>query len=581
MSDTWTMISARQKAMQKFYDQVDATRKRLNLEPYLLTDFDGKTKLDDVVNVTENRSASYMSRIIAGLISSKWQTVVDGSISKRDSFKIEQFIEANLQQADEYLMNQYGMAGLDVWLANHVCHTSLIGVEWISSIDDEGNYNIHCLPTDMRWTPFILNKWASPITWRDKEDLLEELENYDKTAKDSGDETHYYLKPDNLADTDNEVRDYWDKDVNELWVAEKLVFRQPNWTGKLPFVFVWPPSGFMFRDKGYLANESPGLLYLNQNLYDQLSRQLSIDATIGSENINPRYERPVKDFGGEPMDVPARGESQDVLEGELHQLVPRPDLNRAGLASRDEVMRLIEEANPLSPRAYTSPPSAIEVTTEVELLEQLQHPQVLALETFKAQLARLIIDQCLGLGRDSVFTIGAMGRQKDFRISDLKGAGKYTITCTMMKGNKRISIVNEARALAMWGRAPMEYILRDVWQVEDPDGWLRAMELERAKAANPAIELAEMAVRYAEEAENTEDETEREFRNHISRMLVHDYVMMMRQRMQPPATEVQNVREATKETGNANALIPLLGRAGGLGGQGVQSQGVNSGSQME
>ena len=150
MSDTWTMISDRQKAMGKFYEQVDKTRKRLNLEEYRLLDFDGKTPLSDVINVTENRSASYMSRIIAGLQAGKWQTVVEGSVSKRDAFKIEQFIEANLSQADEYLLQTYGMAGLDVWLANHVCHTSLIGVEWISSLDDDGNYCVHCCPADMR-----------------------------------------------------------------------------------------------------------------------------------------------------------------------------------------------------------------------------------------------------------------------------------------------------------------------------------------------------------------------------------------------------------------------------------------------
>lgn len=560
MSDTWTMITDRQKVFEGFNKQVDATRSRLNLDPYYLYDFDGKTKLSDVINVTENRSASYMSRIIAGLMSTKWQTVVEGSISKRDSFKIEQFIDANLQQADEYLMTEYGMAGLDVWLTNHVCHTSLIGTQWLASMDDEG-YKIHCLPVDMRWTPFVLNKWAAPISWRDKEDLLEELEGYEKVAKDSKSEDYYYLKPDNLADTNNEVRDHWNFEVNELWVAERLVFRQPNPFKCLPFVFVWPPSGFMFRDKDYLKNESPGLLYLNQGLYDQLSRQLSIDATIGSENINPRYERPVKTPGPASLPVPKRGESQDVGEGELHQLVPRPDLNVAGQATRNEVSNLIETANPISPKTYTSPPSAIEVTTEVELLDELQNPRIIALQMFKAQLARLMIKQYIALGGEG--EVGGEGRKRSFSIADLKDPKKYTINYRLMKQNKRLAIVNEARALALWGKAPMKYILRDVLSVEDPDGWEREMELERAKAANPAISLADMAVKFAEEAENTEDEADKELLNHKSRMFVHDYVMLMRQRMNPaPLAETQDLREATKEKGNSNALIALTGQAG-------------------
>ena len=561
MSDIWTMITERQKVMDGFYKQVKKTRSRLNLDPYALLDFDGKTALSDVINVTENRSASYMSRIIAGLMTAKWQTVIEGSISKRDSFKIEQFVDANLQQADEYLVNEYGMAGLDGWLANHVCHTSLIGVEWLASIDDDGEYKIHCLPVDMLWTPFVHNKWAAPITWRDKEDLLEELEKYEKVAKDSKGESYYYLKPDNLGDTDNEVRDYWNTEVNELWIAEKLVFRQPNPFKSLPFVFVWPPSGFMFRDKGYLKNESPGLLYLNQNLFDQLSRQLSIDATLGSESINPRYERPVKLPGTASMPVPRRGESQDVGEGEMHQLVPRPDLNNAGMATRDEVRNLIEEANPISPKSYNTPPSAIEVTTEVELLDELQNPRVIALQMFKSQLARKMIQQYIALG--GAAEIGGEGLKSNFTVGDLKDPKKYKVNYRLMKQNKRLAIVNEARALAMWGKAPMKYILRDILSVEDPDGWEREMELEKAKAANPAIALADMAVKFAEEAENTEDEADKALLNHKSKMLVHDYVMLMRQRMNPaPVGEAQDVREATKEKGNANALISLTGQAG-------------------
>ena len=561
MSDIWTMITERQKVMDGFYKQVKKTRSRLNLDPYALLDFDGKTALSDVINVTENRSASYMSRIIAGLMTAKWQTVIEGSISKRDSFKIEQFVDANLQQADEYLVNEYGMAGLDGWLANHVCHTSLIGVQWLASKGDDGEYKIHCLPVDMLWTPFVHNKWAAPITWRDKEDLLEELEKYEKVAKDSKGESYYYLKPDNLGDTDNEVRDYWNTEVNELWIAEKLVFRQPNPFKSLPFVFVWPPSGFMFRDKGYLKNESPGLLYLNQNLFDQLSRQLSIDATLGSESINPRYERPVKLPGTASMPVPRRGESQDVGEGEMHQLVPRPDLNNAGMATRDEVRNLIEEANPISPKSYNTPPSAIEVTTEVELLDELQNPRVIALQMFKSQLARKMIQQYIALG--GAAEIGGEGLKSNFTVGDLKDPKKYKVNYRLMKQNKRLAIVNEARALAMWGKAPMKYILRDILSVEDPDGWEREMELEKAKAANPAIALADMAVKFAEEAENTEDEADKALLNHKSKMLVHDYVMLMRQRMNPaPVGEAQDVREATKEKGNANALISLTGQAG-------------------
>jgi hypothetical protein len=568
MPELWDVIDTQfNTVMKPFYNNVDKTRKRLNLTPYVMYDYDGKTKIDDVLIVTENRSANYVMKIAAGLMSSKWQTVVEGQVSTRESHKIEQFIQSNLDQADEYLLNEYGMAGLDAWLCNHVCHTSLIGAQWMSRVED-GEYKIHCLPVDMRWTPFVLNKWVAPITFRSKEDLLQELEEYEKLAKDGGGE---FNMPVELKDTDNEVRDFWDGEENHLLIEKTLVFKQKNIYGgkKGPgnFVIIWPPSGFMFRDKGYMEHESPGLLYLNDQLYDQLSRQLSIDATLGFNVLNPRYEYETENPSGETSrPTPKRGSTLEVPKGELHRPVPDPDINRAELATREQVSRMIDDAGPQAPRSYNTPPSAIEVAAEVELLDQFQNPRIIALQMFKSQLARLMISQFTLIAKgEKGIIVGRLGKQGNFSIADLKDPKKYAINYQLMKQNKRLAIVNEARALALWGKAPIKYILRDVLGVEDPDGWEREIELEKAKAVNPAIGLAEMAVRYAEEAEDMEGD-DKDLKNWQSMMLVHEYVMLMRARMNPVQPgEAQNLREAGKDKGNAGGLVSLLGAGAGKG----------------
>ncbi len=558
---TWDMIDRQNKVLTPFYKQVDATRKRLNLTPYKMTDPLSGKELKDVINVTENLSATYMTRIIAGLMSSKWQTVVEGEISSREAHKIEKFVDTNFQQTDEYLFNTYGMAGLDTWLCNHVCHTSLIGVEWMCRVED-GEYKIHCLPYDMRYTPFVLNKWVAPVTWRTKDELLQELEEFEKLAKDdlTGD-LKYALNKDaeGFTKEELEVRNYWDEKKNELWVEKQLVFSQPNTYGELPSVIVWVPSGFMFRDKGHLAHESPSLLFLNELLYDQKSRQLSIDASLAFNALQPAHEYETNNPTGlKSRPAPKRGESLAVPVGELHKPVPTTDINQAELASRDQTDSLIEAGGPISPRAYTTPPSAIEVVTEVELLNQLQNPQIIALQTFKASLTRLMIEQFQTIGEGSV-SIGRLGEQSIFGVEQLKDPKKYVVNFQLMKQNKRLAIVNRAEALSAWGRFPTLYIVRDILGVEDVDGWMREIDLEKAKAANPGIGLAEMAVRYAEEAEDMEGD-DKDFKNWQSMMLVHQYVIIMRQMMMPqqPA-EVQNTREATKQTGNSNTLVSLLG----------------------
>ncbi len=562
--NTWGMIDNQfNKVMRPFYDQVDKTRKRLNLTPFKMIDPLSKTELDDVVIVTENRSYSHIKRIIAGLMSAKWQGVVEGQITDSQAHKIEMFNEASLQQADEYLQNEYGLPGLDVWLDNHVCHTGLIGVQWMVDIEN-GEYKIHCRPNDMRWTPFVLNKWVAPITFGTKEDLLKELEDCKKLAMDGGSDYEFTPPAEGtLKDIDNEVRDFWNNEVNELWINEVQVFRQRNTYGKLPHIILWVPSGFYFRDKGYLEHESPGLLAGNEALYEQLSQQLTIDATLGFNVLNPATEYESENpEGGLSTPRPKRGEDLEVPKGGRHIPFPNPDINRAELASREQVTHLIEEGSPIAPRGYATPPSAIEVTTEVELLDQLQNPQIIALQMFKSQLVRLNIEQTLLLAeKDGSISVGPTGKQGSFNIGDLKDPKKYSISYQLMKQNKRLAIVNEARALALWGKAPMKYILKDILSVEDPDGWMREMELERAKAVNPAIGLAEMAVRYAEEAEGMEGD-DKELKNFQSMMIVHEYVMLLRQRMNPlPTGEAQDLREATLQTGNSQGLISMMGQA--------------------
>ena len=556
--DIWATIDNQVTAMQSFYDGIDKTRKRLNLTPYEMKDPLTKQKMDDVVIVTENRSSSHMKRIIAGLIASKWQSVVEGELSQRESNKIEQFNDASFQQADEYLMEEYGLPGLDVWLVNHACHTGLLGVEWLVDVV-EGEYRVHCRPCDMRWTPFAHKKWVAPILFMSKADLLEELDKLEQRAKDGDGE---FKKLVESKDTDNEVRIFWTPKENYVLVNKKEVYQQANTFKVLPFVVVWVPSGYYFRDKGYLANESPSLMAINEGMYEQLSRQLSIDATLGSNVLNPPMEYETKNpQGGKSRSRPKQGEDLEVPEGERHVPVPTPDINRAELVSRDQINGLIEAANPLAPRSYTTPPSAIEVTTEVELLDQLQNPQIIALQAFKSQLATLNIKQVLLLSeKGKSILVGRKGKRANVSAADLKDPKEYAINYNLMKQNKRLAIVNEARALAMWGRAPIKYILRDVLAVEDPDGWQREMELEKAKAMNPAIGLAEMAVRYAEEAEDMEGD-DKELKNWQSRLLVHEYVQLMRQRMNPLLPgETQNLREASEETGNANGLVSLLGQ---------------------
>ena len=79
-----------------------------------------------------------------------------------------------------------------------------------------------------------------------------------------------------------------------------------------------------------------------------------------------------------------------------------------------------------------------------------------------------------------------------------------------------------------------------------------------------------MSVRYAEEAEELEDEGDKAIKVLQSKILLHDYVMMMRQRLNPQPEEAgreEKVREATEQKPNLQGLMsmPKMLGAGGLG----------------
>jgi len=544
---------------------MDESRDFVYMEKFKLRNFQNTHDLKNVINVTGNSPAVFANAIVSDLISAKWQTVVEGNITSKEAHKIEQFVDDNFDQADEMLLDTYGIPSLYDWLCSHVCIRSLIGVRWMSMIVD-GDYKVDCLPVDMRWTPFVLNSWVGDIMWKSPDDLEVELEEYEKIQKEiKGSE---YKKFGISGKEDLELRDYWTKDTNEIWVKKQKVFVQPNTLEMIPFVIVFPSAGFMLRDKEYLAHHAEDLFFLNRGLYNELNRSLSVEQTLGMDVLFPPMEQEQDEYGSHPADkVPQSGEVLPVRKGELHKPVPRGDINRASLTARSDISKQVEMGGISDAElgAASLDRAGIWFAKQFEIRHKLEKARFGALATMKAGLARLMIKQVLKSAEGGhKILVGKRGRKNEYDLSVLGDPDKYRISYKFMSSSKEMEIVNLAQAQAARGIVPMKRIVTDIMQAEDPAGWLNELELEKAKEANPAIALAEMAVRYAEEAEDIDDETEADLKKLQSMMLVHDYKMMMRQRMQPKPVE-QASQKITPEPGRSNlqGLVALPGLLGG------------------
>ena len=425
-----------------------------------------------------------------------------------------------------------------------------------------GNYTIDCLPVDMRWAPFEYGNdglnWVASTTFRSK------------TSLEAGFPGESFS-----GTTDIEVRDYWDSEKNEVWINKKLVRSQKNPFGYPPFVIAAPATGFMLRDKGYIAHESEDLLFLIRELYDEINRSVSIEQTIGMETIQPRKQDIVEVMDGRPAAAPPKiGEAVKRKKGFEWQLMPVRDLNQAFFTGRADLNRAIEMGgvNAIDLGNVSQTVSAVWITAQTGIRKKFSNPRLACMAEAEQLLARMIIDQALKgvtLAKEgnTELAIGVSGRKRKYTSTQLGDPEKYTITYKLMSRDKMQEIANLAQFEAA-GNLPMRWRLENILKADDPDGIMRELAIEEGEQADPAIKLHKLALRYVEEAEEIQDEDDANAKLIEAKMFMERGVAIIKQRQQPaqPALpEKARVPQVEEPKGGGQTLVPLLGR-GGVGG---------------
>jgi hypothetical protein len=551
--DTNCQIDKRLLELQELYARMDATKNLVYLTPYTLMKLDGKSKIERAISVTMNNPAVFANAVISDLVQAKRQIVVEG-LTDEQNHDIETFGENAFAQADEILTRRSGQSGLWGWLCNHVCIRATIGARWITTFVNN-EFTVDCLPVDMRYCPYVFGrdglKWAANISYRDASSIKEEY----PTA--------------NVTGRDIEVRDYWDCEKNEVWIDGRLALRQNNPFEKVPFVIVLPATGFMLRDKGYLAHEAEDLLAFNRGLYDELNRTVSIEQTLGMDIIEPAMEQESSDGDLHTDELPLPGQTLKVKKGERHLLVPRGDLNNATVTARQDIQKAIEQGgiNDIDLGNVSQRVSAVWITEQTIIRSKFEEPRLQALATFYQQAHRMLIEQTLktvGNRSDLKVNVGKAGKKRGYSPQRFGDPTQYTITYRYMTHSKKEEIANLAIAQAARGILPLSVILKDILMAEDPAGIMRELETEEAHRADPAIALFEMALQYAEEAESLE-EPEADIKKLQSMMLTERGCSVIQQQRGVP-TSLQNNNAANGpiyDKANSKTLLSLTGETGG------------------
>ncbi len=571
--NTNTLITNRMTDLKPLHKRMDKTRDRVYNTPYAMPDLaDPKKVMDNVISVTMPYGSIIANTVINDLMTSFRQTIVEGSISAKTQKFIESFIDDNREEADESLVNSNWHASLfEIW-CSHVCIRSYFGVRWVSQIID-GKYVIDAMPVDMRYVPYEYgNKelnWSAPISFHTKAEL-EAL--YAEEIKEKS------ISLSSMAGSLFEVRDYWDSEKKELWINGKLALEQKNPLGEVPFVIGAPATGFMLRDKGYIEHDSEDILYLIRGVLDEMNRTASIEQTKGAETLRPRYIQQQEQLDGKPAGaVPVTSQVKKYKKGEEPQLLQTPDINQAFLTGRADLekVRQMGGVNDIDLGNVSQTVSAVWITAQAGIRKKFSGPRLKAITQADQQLARMMIRQTqnaaeLESGSPEII-VGGIGRQRTYTADKLGDPKQYAIRIELRSQSKTEEIAN----LVQFESAPdlpYEWRLEHILGAADPKSIIRMKANEDSLELDPAQKFADLGLKLAREAEQTQDEQEKDVLNLRSMMNIERAVSLLRQRLQPaPALPEGEPKLKNLPKGSPRPLVDMPNLLGS-GDQGLPRQ---------
>ena len=548
----------RMTQLKPLHDRMDRTRERVYNTPYAMPDLaDPKKAMDNVISVTMPYGAIIANTVINDLMTSFRQTIVEGSISAKTQRLIEGFIDDNREEADESLVNSNWHASLfEIW-CSHVCIRSYIGVRWVSQIID-GKYVKNAMPVDMRYGPWEYGNdglnWMAPISFRTRAELEVQYAQIieEKSISLSGESTQLF-----------EVRDYWDSEKKELWINEVLALEQPNPLGEVPFVIGAPATGFMLRDKGYIKHDAEDILYLVRSVLDEMNRTASIEQTKGAETIRPPYQKLVEKVDSKPAEKPPTTSQTKQAQKDLGwKLLETPDINTAFLTGRADLekVRQMGGVNDIDLGNVSQTVSAVWITAQAGIRKKFSGPRLKTITQGDQQLARMMIRQTqnaveLEEGSPDI-VVGGVGRQRDYTADKLGDPKQYAIRIELRSQSKTEEIAN----LVQFESAPdlpYEWRLEHILGAADPKGIIRMKANEDALELDPAQKFADLGLKLAREAEETQDEQEKEVLNLRSMMNIERAVAILKQRLQPSPLPEEEPKLKPSPKGSPRPLVNL------------------------
>ena len=517
--------------------------------PYKMT-YDSGTPVRDIIIVTSNAATIMVEAIISQTLAGEWQAIVEGKLSATRKTYIEDVLSRMDGLTDAFVLDTFDVLSFNSKLVRGIFEQGMAGVINLTQVQN-GKLKHYCQVLDMAKTEYEGGKdgWIAPWGTYKKRQLERMYKSYPKVLTALAD----------VNDTKElELVDWFGAEKHELWLAEKLIFSQPNRFGVVP---------------GVVVDVGDDVLKPIRHLVEAMSRALSIEASLGMLTLKPSRQRPVKNYNdSEPsMTPPPPGKSIDLPEGELFQNLENPDLNQAHRDFKDSLYKMFAEAGISDAELGSVDPtmSGVAIYAKQAIRQARRRPFYEGLEVLKSKLARLRIEQLIKSSKGGkVISLGLAGSKMDFSVDRLGDPEDYTIRYRLNTKTKEEELAAIAEATAAVGAGvPREVIDRDIMQAENPEEWQRLRLMAKADEADSLNTLIKAMVAYIQEGDSKADEKEANLCYALARNVKDNCLKIIRERKMPQqpmpvggASTVTKPDESKPNTGNlVAAMMPKTG----------------------
>ncbi len=542
------LVAVREKESEQaeLTKRMDEDKDLLYLKKYVLKDLDDQ-EFPNIINITLNDAAVFAANVLSALGSTSQQVAVESGDLKLDTHYIEEFQKVATNAANARLRKQ-GLPSLNahtdeqVSVRGRACKRCLFRMENGILIPDITSW-------DARYVTYEMGEdglaWGAYKTTRQK-GLIE---------AEYSEELKRYSVP--LTAKFAEVLDVWHTKGNEVWVGGKKIREQEHTYGYTPIVIQVVSLGSMLADKDSLAHQGESIFFLIRDLLPELNRLVSILQTINMKTASQALQWGTKEgtraIPPDHEDVTAPGAITSIeVPGGLFP-VPIDDIKRTATLLHQMIETRVQRGSLSSIDLGTLqfPLSAVALVEIGEGRDQVFIPRLQAKALLNQELAEMFTKQVIQIGGS--VELGVSGHKRKFETSKLKG--EYETTYKYFVKSPKIDIARYSVAMNAERYLDEDTILRDILQVEDPDGIKKKRYYDMAAQLSPAVMRTRIIKALAEEGGDDEQ---------FEAELMSAEAGMELQRIL--AGEVPELPEPPTKGGGEAPVVPLLGKGGQRGG---------------